>query len=456
KFKDQEDIPYVPKCRDHNIRKERTTRKKLRLEACQPRTKREAFEKAKVALGESEETRKQRERRQYGRSRKGTRKAWRKRDDQQEDEPQSIWYETTLASKEHDDEMRKSRGDLVVTEIRLERGQRGKRTESMERGMMSETFGSSESNQVDGGPTIGIPDKGENRLNGHDKIIPVDTIEPIKKKEGLRVDNGVQKNQYNTIQPTSREPDGNGVMLVPTSDIMITSYDDPEGRSKKENGKLVINGTRYWNTDGLTMKRPKANRDKTEYEMEGEIIFVSMWEPCDPEDSRNDNVTEKESTNDAELDTTVGVPINHQDDGEEVVLVPTSVITIVSCDDSGEHDKKTNRGLVSSGMRHGDTDELTGGRSDTDRVGLGRVGNEGGAGSCEHVETRGTRKQSMATIGEHAPIRVHCAMMITIMTVLMSNRTVLKSESTRIVRHTVRDAPDKQDKDKINQDMKGW
>ncbi|CAG8675931.1 5362_t:CDS:2, partial [Acaulospora morrowiae] len=89
----------------------------------------------------------------------------RKRDDQREDEPRSTW------------------------------SQCGKRTESMERGVRSETSESRKSNRVDGEPTIGIPDKCENRLDGCDKIVPVDTIELIKKKEKLGVDNGAWKNQ---------------------------------------------------------------------------------------------------------------------------------------------------------------------------------------------------------------------------------------------------------------------
>ncbi|CAG8699289.1 6819_t:CDS:2, partial [Acaulospora morrowiae] len=257
----------------------------------------------------------------------------RKRDDQREDEPRSTVYETAPASKEHYDEMRKSRGNLVVTEIYLERGQRSKRTESIERGMMSETSGSRESNRIDGGPTIGIPDKGENKLDSRDKIVSINTIEPIKKKKGLGVDNGVRKNQDNMIQPTSREPDGyrndgtilakrdihpserNGVVMVLTGDITIASCDNPGGRSKKKNGEL--------NTDGLIMKRPKANKvelryrdeewitiyerdahppeSKTEHETEGGMMFVSTWEPWDPEDSRNDDVTKEESTNDDKL-----------------------------------------------------------------------------------------------------------------------------------------------------------
>ncbi|CAG8596635.1 396_t:CDS:2, partial [Acaulospora morrowiae] len=370
--------------------------------------------------------------------------------------------------------------DLVVTEIRFERGQRSKRTESMERGVMSETSGSRKSNRVDGGPTIGIPDKCKNRLDSYNKIVPIDTIELIKKKEGLGVDNGpvrYHNDDDNTIlakqdiHPSER----NGVMLIPTGDIMIASCDNPGECSKKENGELVINGMRYWNTDELTMMRPKANRvglryhdegwitiyewdahppeSKTEYETEGGMMFVSTWEPWDPEDSRNDNVTKEESTNDDEL--------ADQDHWEEVVLIPTSVVTIENMI------KIQNWELVSSGARHGDMDELTGGRSDVNGVGLEYHDDKGmvtdDPPDRNKVEWKMKEGPVVVSIwepgvpGDKAWQRwvnmhlrevieklevacynfvakiVHCAMMITIMTILMSNKTIPKSESAGIV-----------------------
>ncbi|CAG8629789.1 2428_t:CDS:1 [Acaulospora morrowiae] len=298
------------------------------------------------------------------------------------------------------------------------------------------------------------------------------------------------------IHPSER----NRVVMVPTGNITIASCDDPGGHSKKENRELVINGTRYWNTDGLTMKRSKANRvglryrdegwitiyewnthppeDKTEYEMEERTIFISTWKPWDPENSRNDDVTEEESTNDEELvdkdywweqyyrkkDTTVGVPNNHQDDRDEVVLVPTSVITIISCDDPGGHGKKTNRELMSSGTRHGDMDGLIDGRSDVSGGELGchedgrtitddspdkdKMEDEmkGGTvvmnarklwapGYKKWWQRTNTLKKLMIAYVDVIAKLIHCTMMIIVMMILITNETVSKSECAGIVRY---------------------
>ncbi|CAG8722525.1 13107_t:CDS:2, partial [Acaulospora morrowiae] len=84
--------------------------------------------------------------------------------------------------------------------------------------------------------------------------------------------------------------DRDEVVIVPTGDITITSCDDLGGCSKKENGELVINGTSIMMKDGSRfMSRMPTPEGKTEYETEGEMLFISKWEPWDPEDSRNDD-----------------------------------------------------------------------------------------------------------------------------------------------------------------------
>ncbi|CAG8713111.1 4504_t:CDS:2, partial [Acaulospora morrowiae] len=297
------------------------------------------------------------------------------------------------------------------------------------------------------------------------------------------------------VHPSER----NGVVMVPTGDITIVSCDDPGGHSKKENGELVINGTRYWNIDGLTMKRPKVNRvglryrdegwitiyerdvyppeGKMEYEAEGGTMFISTWKPWDPEDNRNDDVMEEEFTNDDELadqdhwweryygkkDTTIGVPINHQDDEDEVVLVSTSVVTIVSCDDPGGLKKKVNRELTIGDGKYGDVHGLTDGRPDVSGGGLG-CHEDGGTitddspdeGKMED-ETKGgmvvmnarklwapgyekwwqrtnTLKELMIAYVDVIAKLIHCTMMIIIMTVLITNGVVSKSECAGIMR----------------------
>ncbi|CAG8668426.1 14867_t:CDS:2, partial [Acaulospora morrowiae] len=127
------------------------------------------------------------------------------------------------------------------------------------------------------------------------------------------------------IHPSER----NEVVIVPTSNITIASCDDPGGRSKKENGELVINDMRYWNTDRLTMKRPKVNRVGLRYHNEG-WITIYEWDAHPPE-SKTEYETEGGTMFKQyyrKKDTTVGMPINHQDDGDKVVLVPTNVVTI--------------------------------------------------------------------------------------------------------------------------------
>ncbi|CAG8495050.1 10441_t:CDS:2, partial [Acaulospora morrowiae] len=540
RFKDRESTPYVSNLRDHDVRKERPIRKKLRLEAYQPRTKREAFEKAKegprteekgsdeselvsepaaseetiklstmfisyeiedigvlsdrVRVKELESSERDINAVEAGKEPGKDDKLvtleqvkechyGRKRDDQREDEPRSTWYGTTLASKEHDDEMWKSQGDLVVTEIRFERANA--------RGVMSETSGSRESNRVDGGPTIRILDKCENRLDSHDKIVPVNTIEPIKKKE--EEPDRYCNDDDDTIlaKRDVHLSEKNRVMLVLTSDITIANCDDPGERSKKENEELVINGTRYWNTDRLTMKRPKANRvglryyneewitiykrdahpseGKMEYETEGVTMFISMWELWDPEDSRNDDITEEEFTNDDKLadqdhwweryygkkDTTVGMPINYQDDEDKVVLIPTSVITIISCDDPGGLKKKVNRELTIGDRKYGDAHGLTDGRPDASGGGLG-CHEDGGTITNDLADenkmedemkegmvapeyekwwqwTNTLKELRIAYIDIIAKL-IHSTMMIIVITVRIINGTVLKSECAGIMR----------------------
>ncbi|CAG8699276.1 6818_t:CDS:2 [Acaulospora morrowiae] len=133
------------------------------------------------------------------------------------------------------------------------------------------------------------------------------------------------------------------------------------------------------------------------------------------------------------------MPNNYQDDGDEVVLVPIRVITIVSCDDPGGHGKKTNRKLVSSGVRHGNTDGLTDGRPDASGGGLG-CHDDGGTitndppdeGKTED-ETKGGMELMIVYVDVIAKL-IHCTMMIIVMTVLITNRAVSKSECAGIMR----------------------
>ncbi|CAG8651716.1 2207_t:CDS:2 [Acaulospora morrowiae] len=186
-----------------------------------------------------------------------------KRNDHQEDELRSTWYETAPASKKYNDKMRKSQRDLVVTEIHLERGECNKETELMERDC-------------------------ENGLDSRDKIVSINTIEPIKKKEGLKFDNRTWKNHYNTIQPISREPDGycnnndntifakhdvrNKVVMVLTGDIIIGSCDDLGGPSEETNGGLIIGNGKYGDAHKLTVKRSDANGVRLGYRNDEEMV----------------------------------------------------------------------------------------------------------------------------------------------------------------------------------------
>ncbi|CAG8558377.1 12803_t:CDS:2 [Acaulospora morrowiae] len=88
--------------------------------------------------------------------------------------------------------------------------------------------GISELNWIDGEPIIEILDKCENRLDGYNKIVPVNTIESIKKKEELGFDNEV--------------------------------CDDLRGPSKKTNGGLIIDDGKYDDTHKLTIGRSDVNR----------------------------------------------------------------------------------------------------------------------------------------------------------------------------------------------------
>ncbi|CAG8639013.1 10875_t:CDS:2, partial [Acaulospora morrowiae] len=135
----------------------------------------------------------------------------------------------------------------------------------------------------------------------------------LKCEEMCRKDSPLNEKSHDEtgIELHSDVNERNEVVMVPTGYITIASCDDPGGRSKKENGELVINGTRYWNTYRFTIKRPKVNRvglngiptpeGKTKHETEGEMMFVSTWELWNPENSRNDDITEEKSINNDEL-----------------------------------------------------------------------------------------------------------------------------------------------------------
>ncbi|CAG8561133.1 1112_t:CDS:2, partial [Acaulospora morrowiae] len=221
--------------------------------------------------------------------------------------------------------------------------------------------------------------------------------------------NGVEMGYYNNDGNIFTKRDihsleRNEVVMVPTSDIMIASCDDPRGCSKKKNEELIINGTRYWNTDRLTIKKPKANRGKTEHKTEGGTMFVSMWESWNPEDSRNDDITEKRSTNNDKLAD------------------------------------KDHCSVVSSGTRHGNTDGLTDGRPDVSGSGLGCHEDRGMITddpldkNKTEDETKGGMVELMIAYVDVIAKLIHCTIMIIVMMVLITNGTVSKTECVKIMR----------------------
>ncbi|CAG8517767.1 5334_t:CDS:2 [Acaulospora morrowiae] len=248
------------------------------------------------------------------------------------------------------------------------------------------------------------------------------------------------------VHPSER----NGVVIVPTGNITIVSCNDLEGRSKKENGELVINGTRYWNTDGLTMKRPKVNRvglrycdegwitiyerdahppeGKMEYEAEGETIFISTWEPWDPEDSGNDDVTEEEFTNDDEL--------ADQDHwwkrycGKRIQLSACLLtIKMMGTKKYGDAHGLTDGRPDASGGRLGCHED--GGTITDDPPDEAKTENKTKGGT---VRRTNTLKELMIAYVDVIAKLIHCTMMIIVMTVLITNGAVSKSECAGIMR----------------------